>query len=99
MACGKGNPSSHRACVARIGMERRNDAREAMAAAVVGLVSHPGRIRANPRGHHRRRLAESWQVGNGTRQQVASGGGRTCARVVATEPAPTVPFFGGADKP
>lgn len=38
MACGKEVPSSHRACVARIGMERRNDAREAMAAAVVGLV-------------------------------------------------------------
>lgn len=62
MACGKGVPSSHRACVARIGMERRNDAREAMAAAVDRLVLHPGRIRAVPCDHHRRRLAESWRV-------------------------------------
>ena len=39
MACVKGEPSSHRACVERFGrLERRNDARGAMAAAVVGLV-------------------------------------------------------------
>ena len=53
-----------------------------MAAAVGRLVSHPGCVRANPRGHHRRRLAESWQVGNGTRQQAASGGGRTFRSLV-----------------
>ena len=64
--------------------------REAMATAVDGLVSHPGRIRANPCGHHRRRLAESCQVGNGTRQQAASGGGRTFRRSLSLE-GPTDP--------
>lgn len=45
-------------------------------------LTHPGCIRANPRDHHRRRLAESWLVGNGTRQQAVGGGGRTLRSLV-----------------
>ena len=69
----------------------------AMATTVGRLVSHPGRIRAVPCGHHRRRLAESWQVGNGTRQQAASGGGRTFERTPwISLSRPTIPRTHGA---
>lgn len=89
MACVKGG--RHRIGLAsRASADWMNVAREAMATSVDGLVSHPGRIRAVPRGHHRRRLTESWQVGNGTRQQAASGGGRTLRRSLSLE-GPTDP--------